>query len=232
MSDERIVLLSALTATAALGSWALMKQPVDLPDTWYEIVWPRDVDAKGVTSFLRAVASERSRSVVAFEVIGHSGTLHYRIGLSKQKTDAILTLLGSFVPGVVTTLVTHDVTAAPTFAWEIRIRSHGRLLRTTEPDQIARALITGMATTKGETVVLQWLVGPRLAPSRVSAAPTRPTESWGDALRLIASGTEKFSAEDRKALQAKVGEAGFRTIGRVGVAGANEAGVRAVAVGC
>lgn len=42
----------------------------------------------------------------------------------------------------------------------------------------------------------------------------------------MSSGTTELDSEQRKALQAKIGEAGFRAIGRIGIAGTNEASLK------
>lgn len=231
MSDERIIsVLLASSVVAGVGALVTMKEPTDLPGVWYEVAWPREVDEGGVIAFLRSVAGDRRRHVVVFEAVGRGGSVSYRLGLSERLATNTLAALRSFVPGVVTKLIEHDVVIAPTYAWEMTISSRSRSLRVAEPELTARALITTLATTKpSETIVLQWLLGPRLAPSRVGTSVTRPTESWNDVLRAITSGTSELSSEERKALLAKIGDAGFRAVGRIGIAGTNEATAQALA---
>jgi len=230
VSDERLITLLLASTGFGLGSWALMKQPTDLPKSWYQVVWPRDVDANGVTSFFRSLAGDRRRHVVVLEVVGSGGGISYRIGLSERLAINTLAALSSFVPGVVTTLIEADTIAAPTFAWDMTLSARTRQLRVDEPQQIARALITTLATTKpSETIILQWLLGPRLAPSRVGAKALRPNESWMDVVRSITFGTTELDNEQRKALQSKIGDAGFRAIGRIGIAGTTEASAGALA---
>ncbi len=60
----------------------------------------------------------------------------------------------------------------------------------------------------------------------------RPAESWTEMLRSITSGTSKLDSEQRKALQVKIGDAGFRAIGRVGIAGTNEPTAQGLASRC
>lgn len=231
MSDERLLTLLLATSGIGIGASAvLMRSPTELPDTWYQVVWPRDVDAEGVVAFLRSVAGDRRRHVVVFEVVGNGGVVSYRIGLSSRLATNTLAALRSFVPGVVTKLIESDAIAAPTYAWDMTISARSRSLRVNEPQQISRALITTLSTTKpAETIVVQWLLGPRLAPSKVGMKEVRPTESWTDLLRLVTSGTSELDSEQRKALQAKIGEAGFRAIGRIGIAGTNEAAAQGLA---
>lgn len=60
MSDERLLTLLLATSGIGLGASALlMKDPTELPDTWYQVVWPHDVDVDGVVAFLRSVAGDQ-----------------------------------------------------------------------------------------------------------------------------------------------------------------------------
>ena len=50
----KVTLVTGSTSGIGLGASAvLMRDPTDLPDTWYQVVWPRDVDVEGVVAFLR-----------------------------------------------------------------------------------------------------------------------------------------------------------------------------------
>ncbi|MGH6634324.1 MAG: type IV secretory system conjugative DNA transfer family protein, partial [Sphingopyxis sp.] len=76
----------------------------------------------------------------------------------------------------------------------------------------ARALVTALSTAEAETVILQWLLGPRRGPTVIGA--DRDTRGNHD---------------ERRARQTKVAEAGFRAIGRVGVAASSDARARMLA---
>jgi hypothetical protein len=230
VSDERVLALLLATSGLGLGGWALMREPTELPNSWYQVIWPREVDAEGVIAFLRSLAGDRRRHVVVLEVVGTGGAVSYRIGLSDRLAVNTLASLRSFVPGTVTKLIDNSVISAPRFAWEMTLSTRSSSLRIDTPEQISRALLTTLATTKpSETIVVQWLLGPRLAPARIGAKPTRPTESWADVLRVLGNGSQELNNDQRKALQGKVGEAGFRAIGRIGIAGTNEPVAQALA---
>ena len=82
MSDERLLTLLLASSIGLGASVIFMKEPTELPDTWYQVAWPRDVEVDGIVAFLRSVAGDRRRHVVVFEVVGSSGAVSYRIGCS------------------------------------------------------------------------------------------------------------------------------------------------------
>jgi hypothetical protein len=193
------------------------------PELWYEVHWPRVVDETGITAFFRSLTGDRSTSVVALEIVATNGALSYRLGLTQRMASAATAALPSFVPGTMTTLITDKYVPAPTFAWEIGMSSRLRPLRQDDAEGITRTLVTALSTTReGETLILQWLLGPRLTPKRVGSKVLRPTNGASGVIDLVLHGASEMDAEERRATSQKIGDAGFRAIGRIGIAGASE----------
>jgi len=223
VSDERFLALVVAAAGLSTGGALLMRNQAQSPDVWYEIHWPSSVDESGVASFFRSLAGDRSTSVVAIEIVASNGRLSYRLGLTRRMAETATVALRSFVPGTTVTLIQDSVVPAPTFAWEVGISSRLRPLRAGDAQGIARGLITALATAREEeTFILQWLLGPRLSPTRVGNKVIRPTAGARDVARLVLHGASEMDNEERKAMLTKVGDSGFRAIGRIGIAGANE----------
>lgn len=230
MNDERLLATVLAAATAAAGGALLMRSKPAIPERWMEIHWPREVDDEAAVQFLRTLAGDRSPAVVVFEVVAQGGRISYRVGLPARHVESLPAQLRSFIPGATLTLIDHSTIPAPTFAWELGLTTRHRPLRVDDADGVARALIAALATARDdETMVMQWLLGPRLAPSRVAPKGLRPTESASDVVRLLRVGATELDTEERRALATKVGDAGFRVIGRFGVAGAHERRAQALA---
>jgi hypothetical protein len=229
VNDERL-LAAIVVATAAAGGALLMRPKPALPERWMEIHWPRDVDDDSAVQFMRTLAGDRSPAVVVFEVVAQNGKISYRVGLPARQVESLPAQLRSFIPGATLTLIDHSTVPAPNVAWELGLTTRHRPLRVDDADSIARALIAAMATShEGETLVMQWVLGPRLIPARVASKGLRPTENARDVVRLLHVGATELDTEERRALANKVGDAGFRVIGRFGVAGAHERRAQALA---
>lgn len=223
MSDERLLALVVAAAGLSTGGALLMRSQAQSPDVWYEIHWPSSVDESGVAAFFRSLAGDRSNAVVVIEIVASNGRLSYRLGLTRRMAESVVATLPSFVAGTTVKLIQNSVIPSPKFAWEVGISSRVRPLRAGDAEGIARGLITALSTAReDETFVLQWLLGPRLSPTRVGNKVMRPTHGARDVARLLMHGASEMDAEERKAMLAKVGDSGFRAIGRIGIAGANE----------
>ncbi len=221
MSDERLMRLLLLSAFGSFGmaavSGLLGPKPLG-PELWYAVHFGRDVDPDGVDGFLRWLAADRRRFVVALEVVGRGGSVHYRIGLPARYASEITTNLASFVGGVSTELIAAHRVAAPNAAWKIVASSARRPLRSDAAEHVSRALLGALTSTgPNETLTLQWLLGPRRQAENLTKDQTRPAESWGELLKAAALGQPVMDHDERKLVNAKTSEPGFRTLGRIAV---------------
>jgi hypothetical protein len=100
------------------------------------------------------------------------------------------------------------------------MRPAQRSLRVDDLEQMARAIVTSLSTAgKGQTIVFQWMLGPRLAPMKVpEKGVSAPATSWRETLNQAMAGTRELDAEARRAMREKVGDLGFRAVCRIGVA--------------
>jgi len=174
MSDEQLATLAFLAAGAVVTGYALIdrhvSRQVEPPILWYELTWPRTLEPESVVAFFRTIAGDRRRHVVALESIGAEGRLTYRLGLAEHRAAVVLASLCSFLPGVTTELIEYDVIPAPLVAWQLRLSTTHRALRSDDLVGIARAVVTALqnAGTR-DTVVFQWLLGPGCHRSELAA---------------------------------------------------------------
>lgn len=230
MSDEHLAAVLFAAGGLAMSSLFLRSDRTLTPSQWYSLTWPRSVDADQVEAFFRFVAADRRRHIVALEAIGHAGQVTFRLGMAERLAPSLLASLRSYIPGVDAAVIQHDVTTAPTLAWHLTLSTKRRTLRVKDVGQIARALITSLAsTTKHDTVILQWLLGPRLAPITVPDGHVETAESWMGAVKQAATGSRPMHPDAVRALRDKVGEPGFRASCRIGVASSSDAGATAIA---
>jgi len=219
VSDEQLALMALLGAGAAASGIALTHRSIEPPSVWYRLTWPREVDADGVVAFLRNLAGDRRRHVLALEVVASDGHLSYRLGIAKRHSEAVLAALSSYLPGAAAELVEYDIMRAPDAAWRMAVSAPHRALRTTDLDEVARALTTTLASAGlHHTVIFQWLLGPRLMPLGASAkGGSAPTSSWRDAVRQTIIGSPPLDAETLRSIKDKIEQPGFRAVCRVGV---------------
>ncbi|MHB9149804.1 MAG: type IV secretory system conjugative DNA transfer family protein [Thermoleophilia bacterium] len=222
MSDEQLATIAFLSAGAAVGGYYLasrsLSQSAEPPARWYALTWPRTLNPESVVAFFRTLAGDRRRHVVALEAVGKDGELTYRLGLAEHHAEAILSTLHSYLPGVAAELIEYDTVPAPLAAWQLRISAHHRALRSDDLELVARSVVTALSHAgKRDTVVFQWLLGPRLTARHVANGESAAATSWPDSLKRAVNGNRELDAEGRRALRDKVGEPGFRAVCRLGI---------------
>lgn len=194
-------------AVAGLGLAPFLHR-ADAPNRWFELQWPRDVDEPDVLALLRHLAASRRPEVVAFELHVTRGVISHMVGVTKSDVERLQHALATFLPGVLLTPVDRPELTLH-HAVELRIGSRERALRVDAPSEVTRSLLGSVHGATG-TVVIQWLVGPRLAPRHVAAdsvgLPTTPRVLS----QALSSGVKTLDAKSRTALQGKVGDHGFR----------------------
>lgn len=229
MNEQELALIGLLGAGATATGFALLGTGAQPPSLWYEIGWPREIEPESVVAFLRNLASDRRRHVIGLETVVSAGHLTYRLGLAKDYDQTVLTQLQSYLPGVSTKLIEHQVTTCPDAAWQLRENPTHRALKTSDLHQISRAIITALASSgKNDSVVFQWLLGPRLAPAE-APKQDRLSASWRDVFKGMLSDAPNTDADARKSVRDKTSEAGFRAVCRIGIAAGGQHPAQAIA---
>ena len=207
----------ALLLLLAVGGVGVLlasrKRQVEL--TWLALHWPRPVEPAACLALLRQLAADRRLGPVVIETVATAGALSYRIGVASGAVVQFTSMARGVVPGLELT-PTAPPSASPR-AWRLLLSTRQRALRRDDPIAITRGLLSALAATgRDEVVTVQWLLGPRRAPSPVSADTTTANADslWST---LWQSGNRKLDTERRSALIAKRSEQAFTCLARVGV---------------
>lgn len=178
------------------------------PEAWFAAQAPRDIDDHDVDGLLRHLASVRRPAVVAVELHATHGRITHLIGVPKGDVERLQHLVATFLPGMLLSPV--DVPDVKLYrAVELRLGSRERALRADSPGDVTRSILGALHDASG-TVVLQWLLGPRLAPLHVPADSVGLPSAGRAVQQALRYGLRPLDAKQRSALQDKVGDHGFR----------------------
>jgi hypothetical protein len=206
--------LIGLSGLACGGGLLAMRGLYVEPDlAWLTLHWPQTLEPEACLALLRQLASDRRNGLIALEAEFGGGAVSHRLGVHPAAAGEVSQLLRSLIPGI--ELTEAERRPEPPYTWRIALNTRHRVLRR-EAEPVARAVLAGLATAgRKETIVLQWLLGPRFRPSPVSTAATSSGEE--SLLSLLLDDRRRLDAERRSALAAKRSEHGFACLARIGV---------------
>jgi DNA helicase HerA-like ATPase len=169
--------------------------------SWHELVLPRDLDLATVTTLLRPLASRPrlglipATPVVALETHVAPGLVRWLLGLDVRLVSTLPVALRAQLPGVVLVPMAAETRPRPLVAANVRLSSFAVPLRLDTAEAVSAGVL-GAANLlqQGESVVLQWVIGPshqraerpemfNLAVSLGLRQPTRPAGAEGQAWR-------------------------------------------------
>lgn len=197
------------------------------PMYWRTLHFPASVSPEATADLLRQIATDTFVPAIAFEIETTAQKVTYRVGAPAPAVERIASLFAAHFPDGALTHVTER--RQPDAAWRIALSSRHRPVLVDTPERVTRAILAGLnGTSRGETVTLQWLLGPARSPRSVPASVrASAVEPWW---RGLLTGDRELDADQRRALAEKRAEHGFAVIGRVGIAGATPSRTRALAV--
>lgn len=185
---------------------------------WYRLSWPREVEAAALDALSRLLASSASVPVVV-EAIGTAGMVTHRLGVLARRGATLAEQLRSALPGLLIEELDGRAPIDAQLVLELRLSTRLRPLAIDNTQVASRALLTALASpTRGEQLVLQWLLVSTLRPASVGNQHSHEHESWGSAFLASLSGPSKqLDADARGALRSKRGLPMWRAIGRIAV---------------
>ncbi|WP_433702998.1 type IV secretory system conjugative DNA transfer family protein [Prescottella equi] len=182
---------------------------------WQHVIWPTPLTEPVALGLLRRLAAERRAPVVALEARADPSGICYLIGAPPGYQATVRQHLETMVAGVV---VVEPPAARQPIVTARRIRFSGRHQGVQAHDPLAttRAVLSAlMAVRAGEHLVLQVILGPRHAPR---ALPSQGVSEPRSVLHTLLYGTSPSRDPDqRKALQAALGQHSFAATVRLGV---------------
>lgn len=188
-----------------------------VPPTWYELRWPRDVSADQLLATFSILTTVVGTPCVLEVTSGPGGVVH-RLGVHGRDLGGLLAQVHSAVPGLALTAVSWSPLTIDR-AWELRLSTRARALRTDNPERVARSVLNALAQVgKGEALTLQWVLGRPLIPSAVPKDARLTGDHPVDSVVAVLAGPKPpLDSDARAALRAKRSEPGWRVLGRLGV---------------
>ncbi len=194
--------------------------------SWHRLRFPSLVEPDGLTNFLRSLhglSRPGGGTPFIFEIVAKPDQIEHYLAIPVDR-EAAIRRHATAVPGLVLDAIDAAPDIAPQAAWRLWLSSSRRPLRDAVPAETASTILTALTgLVYGETVVLQWLLGPVRRPVVVPANHAgQLNESWPWALlSALVFSPKQPDIEARRALRLKQGEAGWRAVGRIAVQAAN-----------
>jgi hypothetical protein len=192
--------------------------------TWLALRWPREVHPDQLAAAFRLLAATAGTPIV-LQATGTSDHVDHHLAVAPSRAALVTEQLRTALPGL--GLDDADAPATGSLplndAIKLSFTTRRRPVRTDDPEQVSRALLAALTHVRPkEQFILQWLLGPRLAPMVVpTKLPGQHHEAWTKALLAAPwSGPPPVDSEARSALRSKQAEPGWRAIGRIAVSAA------------
>jgi hypothetical protein len=196
------------------------------PLVWLRVQWPREVRPEAIVHAWRMLGPIAGRPLI-IESTGSGGLVSHRIAVPLGHDRIVARELEAAVSGVSVSEVDgleRGEVAEMDLARVLRLNTRRRAIRTDDIAATSTSLLGALsATARGEALIIQWVLGPRLGPIPVATKTTLRHESWP--LALIEAVTSPPSPMDREAHRALVDkrkEPGWQAIGRLAVHAATE----------
>lgn len=181
---------------------------------------PRPLDPAVVAQFLTRLAADRDAPRVVLETRADEQGVRHLLGSRPTDVHGLRRMLGDLIPGSVLTTPQHDdTTPRPDIDTVGRLRIHppGLPLLTDRAEATTRALLSALATRlhAGEAMAVQVVLGPRHAPRIV---PTKVADPSTNLVSTLLGGDRPASPDTRGRIKERLGQGGFATTIRLGVA--------------
>lgn len=196
---------------------------------WTEVVWPRPFDPDRAFEVVDRLAADRTLGPLVFEARARHGQVRHLLGCESEHESNLRNTIRTLVPlARVHRLEQHRHSVQQ--ARRVGV-SHNRLaLSVDRTTSISRAVLAALSMSKatGEEVVLQVLVGSRVAPHFVANTAPDPRAGWVDS---ILGNVRPASAEVRSSMRTKGNSHGFNMAIRVGATAGTPGRARALISG-
>lgn len=193
------------------------------PTTWLRLTWPRRLNveqATGALTALQSLSSASPRSALLLEVEGTYSGIEHRLRVPSSRVWAIVVQLRQALGGDVEVLAEPPETRTWDRAGRVSLSTERRPLADGRAEEVAAGLLAALGDLdRGETVLVQWWLGPRRHPISLPSPATVPAgESPLWRLWFFLGGAVRhLDGPARTALLAKQGRPGWRAAGRLAV---------------
>lgn len=190
-----------------------------MPDAfeWRQIHWPRPLDLEQAIGAVRAWAADQYSPVIVLEARADHTGIVYLLGTIAVALATVTHRLTTAIPGVELTELAPNQSRAPVeTARRLKLSTRHRALDADRPEVTVRQLLGALiATSKGEHLVLQLVLGTRRIPLAVpNQSPSSIVRPWYEVAWYGNGGI--VDPEKRTALRDKVSDHGFAATVRIG----------------
>lgn len=215
--SHSVELASALGGTALVGFGVLPLLHRELPpEVWFNLHWPREVEPDAALALLRDLAAHRRPAVIVFELLVTNGRVTHRLGTAEHDAKNLQRTVSAFIPGTLLEPIDSPKQIVFKRAVEVRLTARERSLRSEAPNEVALSILSTLASIGNGTVVLQWLLGPRLTPLHIRHDSTGLPSSARWVSEALLGSSPPLDGRAKTELRDKVGDHGFRATCRVG----------------
>lgn len=181
---------------------------------------PRPLEATVIGDFLNRLAADRAAPRVVLEARADASGTQHLLGCRSTDVHGLRRLLADFIPGSALTSPDSGTPPARTAvqtASRLRFRPRSMPLASDRAETTTKALLSTLAsvTKRGETAVVQIILGPRHTPRLVPPDVLAPEMSLLDALTI---GSRPASTEVKRRLQERLAQNRFGATIRLGAA--------------
>lgn len=189
-----------------------------------ELYLPRPLAASAVTGFVTRLATDQEAGRIVFEVRAEQGAVRFLLGCRATDIPRTRHLLGNLIPGALMNGLT-TARSQVMAARQLRLRPRALPLNVETGGAVTRAILAALTARNGtgESLVLQLVIGPRLAPRFAPSRMTSATAQWWEPL----TGNETMATpEERSRRRQRDEQHGVQASIRLGVS-SPDAGRRA-----
>lgn len=132
--------------------------------SWYGLTWPKELEAKQVHAWLRALAGKDAGRGVRFFIVAEPGTIQHILVLPALHDELIRDKLAAFLPGI-EVADCEPLSTSSTIASQLKMTSRHRVLDTNAADVVSHAILTSMQALRGsERIVFEIVLGDSKSP--------------------------------------------------------------------
>lgn len=184
------------------------------PFVFTRLYLPRPIEAATVTNLLARLAGSDVPRPLALEVRASDDGIQQILGCTPTSVHYLKHLLRGFIPGISFDGATRTPVVS---AGHVEARQHGMPMGSPEPEILTADLYSAFASRKkGETLVLQIVLGKAFAPRHVKAEHPDPLQPVGSRLW---HGVKTADSDVRRKIHDHAAEARFQIALRIGVDG-------------
>ncbi|MDQ0776344.1 hypothetical protein QF026_004810 [Streptomyces aurantiacus] len=189
--------------------------------SWFEVYFPHELSPADVVKALQPLAHRplvgwwKRTPVVTFELRAKAGSVRCLVGVDPQISEDLPSQLCAQLPGLVLVPTPNPSRPLAQTAANVKVSSNTEPLRTETGPGVAAGLLEVMnALTKGESAVVQWVIGP------AQQRRYRPDE-FNVARALGLRAVVQATADDKRLWKQKTAEPLFAVRGRIGARSAH-----------